>query len=167
MGFLLDQLWCTSGWLLREAGTVGSPVVIEDAGTVLRAVVTLPGCAAGRALAAFTDPVLLARWWGGELAADLVVGGQYLVRFPSLHRALTGRVVSYEPPTVLEFIWAWDGEDEPGRTVTVTAGQAQPATLTVVHGPYGDAVSERAARAEHRAGWEHFLPRLAATVLGR
>lgn len=128
---------------------------------MLRAVVTLPGCPAGRALTAFTDPALLARWWGGELTTDLAAGGPYLVRFASMGRAMTGRIVSYVPPTSLEFTWSWDHQDEPGRTVAVTAGGSETATLTIIHGTYGESASERA---EHRAGWEYFLPRLVATV---
>jgi uncharacterized protein YndB with AHSA1/START domain len=147
------------------AGAVPGTVSVEDAGVVLRAVVTLPGCPVARALSAFTDPALLTRWWGGELAAELTAGGHYVVRFASLGRAMTGRVISYEPPRSLEFTWSWDQQDEPGRTVAVTTGGSGTTTLTVIHGKYGENASERAARAEHRAGWEHFLPRLAAAVL--
>lgn len=148
------------------AGTPAGLVAVEDAGPVLRAVVTLPGHTAARALSAFTDPALAATWWRGELSTDLVPGGPYLVRFPALGRTMTGRVTSYQPGLSLEFSWSWDEVPEPGRTVAVTAAGDDPATLTLVHGRYGDGEAERAARAEHRAGWEFFLPRLAAALPG-
>ena len=48
--------------------------------------------------------------------------------------------------------------------MTAGAGPVDTAgttVLTVMHGPHGAGPAEDAARAEHRAGWEHFLPRLA------
>jgi uncharacterized protein YndB with AHSA1/START domain len=141
-------------------------VAIEDDGPWLRATVRLPGHTSEQLLSAFTDPAQLARWWGGELHTDLVIGGPYTVRFPALDRSMTGQVVGYEPARSLAFTWSWDGSPgEPRRTVTVRASAAEPAALTIEHGPHGDGDDERVARAEHRAGWEHFLPRL-VSVLG-
>jgi uncharacterized protein YndB with AHSA1/START domain len=135
------------------AGTPDGLVAVEDAGPVLQAVVRLPGCTAAQALSAFTDPVLVTTWWRGELSTDLAAGGRYLVRFPGLGRTMTGQVVGYQPGASLEFSWSWDEVPEPGRTVAVTAADGAPATLTLVHGRYGDGEAELAARAEHRAGW--------------
>jgi uncharacterized protein YndB with AHSA1/START domain len=106
------------------------------------ATVVLPGCEPGRALAAFTDPVVLARWWRGELAADLVPGGQYSVSFPAIPARMAGQVVSYVPGRSLEITWAWDDKERPATTVTVRvqwlAGD-QSTELTIEHGPhYGD-----------------------------
>ena len=42
------------------------PVTVVDAGSMVRAALLLPGCPPERALAAFTDPVTLRQWWGGE-----------------------------------------------------------------------------------------------------
>lgn len=148
----------------------GVQVRVADAGAMVRATVRLPGCPPDRALAAFTDPTALARWWGGELTTALVPGGPYTVRFAQLDRAMTGQVVRYEPGGVLEFTWAWD--DEPAavpRTVLVTAtggAGSGGAELTVVHGPHGGGPAEQAARAEHREGWEFFLPRLGELLAG-
>ena len=44
------------------------------------------------------------------------------------------------------------------------AAGGPPAGLTLVHGPYADSAAGHRARADHRAGWEHFLPRLAALL---
>jgi uncharacterized protein YndB with AHSA1/START domain len=125
----------------------------------------LPGATAARALAAFTDPAQLAAWWLGELEADLRPGGSYVVRFPQVPATMTGRVVSWVPAALLEFTWAWEHEpDEPPRTVAVRAADGPPAGLALAHGPYAADAAGRRARADHRAGWEHFLPRLAALL---
>jgi uncharacterized protein YndB with AHSA1/START domain len=115
-------------------------------------------------LEAFTDPAVLARWWGGELTTTLTPGGPYTVRFRHLDRAMTGQVVSYEPGGRLEFTWAWDHEPATvRRTMLVTAARQtgfDGTVLTVVHGPHGNGAAEDTARTEHREGWEFFLPRL-------
>ena len=136
-------------------------VTVEDAGPALRATVKLPGCTAEQWLSAFTDPERVARWWGGDLSTDLVVGGPYVVRFPAQGQTLDGQVVGYEPARRLEFTWSWDGAEEPRRTVVV---RAAPSRLTITHGPHGDTKEERAARAEHRAGWESLLPKLVTSL---
>ena len=77
------------------------PIAVIDDGPVVRATATLPGCLPGRVLAAFTDPELLAQWWGGELASTLEPGAPYTVTFTRLGRAITGEVVRLpagEPP---------------------------------------------------------------------
>jgi uncharacterized protein YndB with AHSA1/START domain len=144
-------------------------VRITDSGPMIVATVVLPDCEPSRALAAFTDPVVLARWWRGELTADLVEGGQYSVSFPAIPARMVGNIVSYAPGELLEFTWAWDGKDRPPTTVTVRTRQGagdQSTVLTIEHGPhYGDE-GGRTAHAEHWEGWEFFLPRLQAAVSG-
>jgi uncharacterized protein YndB with AHSA1/START domain len=141
---------------------------IADVGPMIVASVALPGCPPGRALAAFTDPPVLARWWRGELTCELVPGGAYSVSFPAIAARLAGRVVDYVPGSMLRFSWAWDGaDDHPASIVTVRAtATAGPAgtVLTIEHGPHAEGEGGRTARAEHRAGWEFFLPRLPAAV---
>lgn len=134
-------------------------VTVADDGPWLRAVVDLPGCPPERALAAFTDPTLVAGWWHGELRTTLAENGPYLVHFPALDQTMTGSVRRYDPPERLEFSWGWAHQPEdPPRRVLVETG---PGTLAIRHGPYSDDGAGRAARAEHREGWEFFLPRLA------
>jgi uncharacterized protein YndB with AHSA1/START domain len=144
------------------------PIAVIDDGPAVRATATLPGCPPDRALAAFTDPELLARWWGGELASTLEPGTPYTVTFTRLGRAITGEVVAYQPASHLEYTWQWDHEPEAVRRtvlVTVTPDDAGTGTaLTIIHGPHGDGPAEAASRAEHREGWEFFLPRLAAQL---
>ena len=149
------------------AAETGGLVSITDSGPVIVATVVLPGCEPGRALAAFTDPAVLARWWRAELIADLVAGGKYSVSFPKVPARLAGRVIRYAPGRSLEFSWAWDGDDEPPSTVTVRvqwrAGD-QSTVLTIEHGPHGEDEAGQTAHALHWEGWEYFLPRLPAAV---
>jgi uncharacterized protein YndB with AHSA1/START domain len=140
-------------------------VTVEDDGPVLRASVPLSGCTAEFALSMFTDPVQLARWWNGELHTELLVGGPYAVRFPGLGQTMAGQLLSYEPARFLEFTWGWEHESgAPRRAVAVRVDGTRATVMTIEHGPYGDDEGEAAARAEHRAGWEYFLPRLASSL---
>jgi uncharacterized protein YndB with AHSA1/START domain len=152
-----------------EGGPASGPVTINDSGPMIVATLLLPACEPGTALAAFTDPAVLARWWRGELTVDLVAGGQYTVSFPKIPARMAGHVVSYVPGRSLEFSWAWDGEDEPPSTVTVRAEPADSGgstVLTVVHGPHGEDEAGRKAHALHWEGWEYFLPGLPAALTG-
>jgi uncharacterized protein YndB with AHSA1/START domain len=148
---------------------VTASVKVSDDGPLLSATVQLDGCTPDRALGAFTDAAVLARWWGGELTADLSPGGIYSVWFAKLAARMTGEVVSYAPGSTLVFRWGWEHEPGPQmRTVTVRAEPDPDGTtgtvLTVEHGPYGSGEAEAAARTEHREGWEFFLPRLAGVL---
>jgi uncharacterized protein YndB with AHSA1/START domain len=145
-----------------------SLVGIADVGPMIVATVALPGCPPDRALAAFTDPDVLARWWRGELTTELVPGGRYSVAFPAISARLEGRVLHYEPASMLRFSWAWAGEDgHPASTVTVSTEQSGGpggTLLTIEHGPHADDEAGRTAHDEHWAGWEFFLPRLPAAI---
>lgn len=144
-------------------------VIARDDGAFLRAGLQLPGCSPERALAAFTSPEVLATWWHGELTTELVPGGPYEVWFAKVPARMTGRVIRYDPGCVLEFSWAWDNTpDRPELAVTVQVGTAPDgsATLEVTHGPHRDDADGKKARAEHREGWEYFLPQLQAVLTG-
>ena len=144
------------------------PVAVTDDGPMVRATAMLAGCTPDRALAAFTDPGLLALWWGGDLDSTLEPGTPYTVTFTRLGRAITGEVVAYQRASCLEYTWQWDHERTAVRRtvlVTVTSDVSGTGTaLTIIHGPHGAGEAEEAARAEHRGGWEFFLPRLAAQL---
>ena len=95
-------------------------------------------------------------------------GGEYSVWFAAIPARLAGRVFGYRPGSSLEFSWVWEGEDGPASTVTVTAASASAggARLTIEHGPHAADEPGQNAHAEHWAGWEYFLPRLAAALCG-
>jgi uncharacterized protein YndB with AHSA1/START domain len=146
---------------------MSSAVDIRDDGPMIVAIVVLPGCPPERALAAFTDPALLAEWWRGNLTASLVPGGEYTVAFPAIGATLAGRILSYEPRQSLEFSWAWTDDDSPPSTVRVRVkpGADRPSTVLVVeHGPHAEDAAGQNAHQDHWDGWEYFLPRLAALL---
>jgi uncharacterized protein YndB with AHSA1/START domain len=151
-----------------EARVGGSPVEISAEGSLIVATIRLPGCSPAQALAAFTDPAALARWWRGELTADLVPGGEYSVGFPAIPARLAGQVLSYAPGQSLEFSWAWEGEDEPPSSVRVTVDRDvsdSSVVLTITHGPHEEDEPGRTAHQLHWEGWEYFLPGLPAAVI--
>jgi uncharacterized protein YndB with AHSA1/START domain len=154
----------------RAQGEAMTTVEVRDDGPALRAMLRLPGCSPDHALQAFTAPDLLARWWANaELTADLTPGGHYDVWFAGIPARMTGRVVRYDPGSVLVFSWGWEHEPElPPSSVAVEVGAAEDGTTTlrIEHGPHAEDEAGRAARAQHREGWEHFLPRLAALLTG-
>jgi uncharacterized protein YndB with AHSA1/START domain len=153
---------------VTDSATAGQDAVsLGDAGPMIVGIVRLPDCTPDRALAAFTDPVVLASWWRGELITDLLPGGQYSVLFPAIPARLAGQVISYVPGSSLWFSWAW--EDTPHHPDSAVIVRAEPAdgggaVLTIAHGPHTDDEAGRAAHAVHWAGWEFFLPRLPAAV---
>jgi uncharacterized protein YndB with AHSA1/START domain len=146
--------------------------IAADAASV-GAELLLPGVDPGRALAAFTEPGLVRDWWTAELTAQLIPGGEYLARFPQLGHTMIGVVEEYLPGRVLAFTWGWSHQPEAAGRYGVSVSSAPAelagragARLDLVHAPRaGIAVpAGDPAPAEHRAGWEHFLPRLAALL---
>ena len=152
---------------MKGPSMTSDQVVIADDGPFLRATVRLPRCTADQAMEAFTVPERLRQWWGGELSTDLTAGGPYTIFFRGLGQTMAGRVVRYVPGRTLEVTWAWDHERQPARrTVVIAADGSGPAIVTIEHGPHGVTEPEARARAEHRAGWEFFLPKLVALLAG-
>lgn len=137
-------------------------VIARDDGAFLRTELLLPGCNPERALAAFTSPEVLARWWHGELTIELVPGGLYEVWFAKVPARMTGRVIRYVATSMLEFSWAWDNApDRPELVVTVQVGTAADgsAALEVSHGPHrDDAVLASSSDVVERCGPRRVLP---------
>jgi uncharacterized protein YndB with AHSA1/START domain len=140
-------------------------VSIRDEGPMIVATVLLPDCTPERALAAFTDPAILARWWRGELTASPLPDAPYTVDFPAIPATLTGQILTLKPGR-FEFTWSWN-EEPPDSTVLITAEpglEPGSALMTVRHGPHDDDSAGRAAHQEHWDGWEYFLPRLVTAL---
>jgi uncharacterized protein YndB with AHSA1/START domain len=114
--------------------------------------------------AALTDPAELAAWLGpgivepregGRIAIDTGPEGQ-----PALRRAMSGRILAWDPPRVLEHEWT-----QPGLDLSVVRYELEPegsgTILRLTHrrsvtpGAFGD-----------RAGWHAYLDRLAAHLDG-
>jgi uncharacterized protein YndB with AHSA1/START domain len=146
--------------------------IAADAASVA-AELLLPGVHPGRALAAFTEPELVRDWWTAELTAELIRGGEYLARFPQLGHTMIGVVEEYLPGRMLAFTWGWSHQPEAAGRYGVTVSTAPAASpvlagarLDLVHAPRPGIIvpPDDPSPAEHRAGWEYFLPRLAAVL---
>jgi uncharacterized protein YndB with AHSA1/START domain len=108
--------------------------VTADAATV-NAELVLPGVTPDRALAAFTDPELVRRWWTAELTTHLVPGGEYLARFPALGQTMIGVVEEYVPGHLLAFTWGWSHQPEAAGHYGVIVSVAPGTRLELVHAP--------------------------------
>src|SRR5882757_11252695 len=69
-----------------------------------------------RVFAAWTRPEEMVKWLGGEhrvclsVAADIQIGGQWLIRMQSAHTGETefhGVYLSVKPPAKLVYTWCW------------------------------------------------------------
>jgi uncharacterized protein YndB with AHSA1/START domain len=129
--------------------------------------IVLPTLDPAAAFACWTDAERICRWWPQEAAITPAQGGDYHLAWPAMNWHLRGHYTSFDPGRALAFTWRWDHDppDHPERTVTVTfATHLGGATrLTLTHGTYTTAPADQEERIEHHlAGWQHFLPLLAA-----
>jgi uncharacterized protein YndB with AHSA1/START domain len=113
----------------------------------------------------FTDAERMVRWKGDRAELDPRPGGTYRV---DMHgNVVRGEYVAVEPYTRVVFTWGWEGEGPvpPGAsTVEVLLRPDGDGTLlTLMHRDLPDEM----ARANHAAGWDHYLPRLTETAAGR
>jgi uncharacterized protein YndB with AHSA1/START domain len=111
----------------------------------------------------FTDPDLLTAWWAGEAKIDTETG-DYMFVWPEQGWTLRGRFLERVPGQRVGFTWRWDHEPElPPRTVLVTTEAVPEGTrLTITHGDYTP--DDQDERADHLAGWMHFIGRLADRI---
>ena len=120
----------------------------------------------------FTDPALVAGWWGPagttcpHAENDLQVGGRY--RFEMLGTESGQRFVSHgeyleiDPPRRLAFTWAWEHEPDEVTRVTLTfrSLDAQRTELELVHDQFPTAQSA----VSHNEGWSTSLECLAVVA---
>ncbi|MCW5771447.1 MAG: SRPBCC domain-containing protein [Rhodospirillaceae bacterium] len=113
-----------------------------------------------RVFAAFTDPRLLAQWFGPEGMAcpvcevDLRVGGGYraCMRGDAGEHWVSGTYRAIEPPRRLAFTWAWEENGRRGHETLVEidfAPAGRNTRLVLTHRGFetGD------SRDNHRVGW--------------
>jgi uncharacterized protein YndB with AHSA1/START domain len=113
-----------------------------------------------RVFAAFTDPKLLAQWWGPEgmtcpvCEIDLRVGGRYrtCMRGDSGDHWLSGVYREIVPPRRLVFTWAWEQSGARGHETVVEIDFAPAGPHTRIRLVQREFESE-AARDQHRGGW--------------
>jgi uncharacterized protein YndB with AHSA1/START domain len=139
----------------------------------------------------FTDPMKMVQWMGVEATLDPRPGGMFRMAFrpldamadflgptangpdpmlqllgPSRLNAVRGEFVEVEPHTRIVFTWGYERElfaMPPQATaveVTLTP-EGKDTVLRLVHRRL-----PTAATAFHRAGWNHYLPRLAIVAAG-
>jgi uncharacterized protein YndB with AHSA1/START domain len=114
----------------------------------------------------FTDPEKLRRWMGTSVELDLPPDGAFRINVNGRDRA-SGAFVELVPHSRIVFTWGWDDPQlqiPPGATtVEVTLTPAGAGThVRLVH--RGLAAPE--LRDTHRAGWDHYLSRLAVAAPG-
>jgi uncharacterized protein YndB with AHSA1/START domain len=139
----------------------------------------------------FTDPTKMVQWMGAEATLDPRPGGICRIAFQSSQAkvesvarellgereraseatefeaaAMSGRYVEVDPYRRIELTWGWEQE--------LLAVPPQSTAVEVSFSPDGDGTLVRLVHrrlppesvAFHRAGWEHYLPRLAIAVAG-
>lgn len=115
---------------------------------------------------AWTDPVMMAHWFGPQniacrhVAADLVIGGAFRIHMASEkgdHIAF-GQYRQIVPNQRLQFTWQWEHYAMPLSVVTVEfADLGQTTRLTLTHENLPDAEDV----AEHTHGWTSLLEKFA------
>ncbi|MEM7288202.1 MAG: SRPBCC domain-containing protein [Actinomycetota bacterium] len=104
-----------------------------------------------------TTPDGLVRWWPSTADIDLRVGGAYHFHWegPDVH--LRGEVTAVEAPSLFAYTWSWDHEETPPGDVRIELRDEDGSTA--LHLEHTASTTDEAG--DHRAGWEHFLARLA------
>lgn len=121
-----------------------------------------------RVYAAWTQPALMARWWGPDAGpvlsaeADPRPGGRFRVVFETLNGERHDCFGVYReavPGRKLVFTWQWISTPERQSLVTVELRRIPEGTeLTLTHARFAD----EAARDGHLRGWTGCLDKLAA-----
>ena len=113
----------------------------------------------------WTDPERMCEWWGTAAELDPQPGGRCIVSMGGGPR-MRGEFIELVPHERIVFSFGW----EPGEGVPAVAPGSTFVEVTLT--PDGDDTIlalrhtrlPSAAAEEHRAGWGHFLPLLAATA---
>jgi uncharacterized protein YndB with AHSA1/START domain len=113
----------------------------------------------------FTDPAKMVQWMGTEATLDPRPGGVCRIN-PSGHAAMLGEFVEVDPPHRVIFTWGWETEllATPPQSTVVEVSLTPDGEGTLVHIVHRRLQPD--AIALHRAGWEHYLPRLALVAEG-
>jgi len=113
----------------------------------------------------FTDPAKMVQWMGTVATLDPRPGGVCRIN-PSGHAAMLGEFVEVDRPRRVVFTWGWETTlfKTPPQSTLVEVSLTRDGQETVVR------LAHRRLRPEavalHRAGWQHYLPRLALAASG-
>jgi uncharacterized protein YndB with AHSA1/START domain len=118
-----------------------------------------------RVFAYFTDPAKWTAWQGTEAELELRPGGSWRVNVTGDGFA-SGQVIEVVPNRRVVFTWGWEQSSPvlPGST-TVTIDLVPDGDGTTIRLTHSDLPPEQVDL--HRAGWEHYMSRLAAVAEGR
>ena len=125
----------------------------------------------------FTDPLKMVQWMGAEATLDPRPGGAFRVGFQASDavaefvggggvNTVLGEFVEVEPYRRIVFTWGYE------RRLFAMPAQATAVEVTLTPDGAGTMVRlvhrrlPAEATAFHRAGWEHYLPRLATVAAG-
>lgn len=129
----------------------------EGAVVVQRTIAAAPE----KVFAAWTDPSLLAQWWGppghkvAVVEVDLRVNGRYRIGIQQPNQNIyfvNGTYQQIQPPEKLVFTWRWERPDMDIGNSLVTIemrGDGQHTHLMLTH-----AQLPQSARSAHREGWQ-------------
>jgi uncharacterized protein YndB with AHSA1/START domain len=113
-----------------------------------------------------TDPHEYVRWKGQLAQLEPRPGGDFRVNFPSDRGTVIGEFVEVVPNRRVVFTWGWqDNAIVPPGSSTVEIDlepDGQATRLRLVHRGLPEG-----AIAEHKEGWDYFLPRLTNVAEGR
>jgi uncharacterized protein YndB with AHSA1/START domain len=113
----------------------------------------------------FTDPARMVQWMGTEATLDPRPGGACRIN-PSGHAAMLGEYVEVDPPRRVVFTWGWES------AIFATPPQSSLVDVSLTPDGGGTIVQlvhrrlDPQALAVHRAGWNHYLQRLALVATG-
>ena len=113
----------------------------------------------------FTDPARWLSWQGVDAEIEAHPGGTFRMNVRGDGYA-SGRFVTVDPPRRLVFTWGWElpGNPVPPSSSTVEVELAEADGGTLVRLTHRDLPPE--ATDVHRAGWEHYVGRLAVRAEG-
>jgi len=109
----------------------------------------------------FTDPAKMVQWMGVDATLDPRPGGVCRID-PTGHGVMLGQFVEVAPYSRIVFTWGWEREffSVPAQSTEVEVSFTPDGDATIVRLVHRRLPSAPAV-AFHRAGWEHYLPRLA------
>jgi uncharacterized protein YndB with AHSA1/START domain len=113
----------------------------------------------------FTDPSKMVQWMGTDATLDPRPGGVCRVN-PAGQASMLGEYLEVDPPRRIVFTWGWEEEyfSTPPQSTLVEVSLTRDGEATIVHLAHRRLHAE--AVAFHRAGWDHYLPRLALVASG-
>ena len=113
----------------------------------------------------FTDPAKMVQWMGTEATLDPRPGGVCRIS-PSGQAIMLGEFVEVERPRRIVFTWGWETAllRTPPQSTLVEVSLTPDGEDTVVRLAHRRLKPETVAL--HRAGWHHYLARLALAASG-